>query len=452
MKKLILTTFIIFSNFLLFGKTTPSSNPTTTNKGSSQISIDDLPPINITPLYAPNIPDVTKPEKRPSEKRKHSPHVQEKITLQNKMAGEGKAILTITYTGTGPEGLAFLKEQYPDFFERTEALVQKHFSTQNSTNQPSTRMPQWLLESSMDNAPALLKGIFTYLQSCQHNRNASQRVTTIPSFHRFILVGPPGTGKTTLAYAMAHMLNYPAVFIPSTSLLGHFRNETSNNIEKFLQEHTVDGLPKVIIIDELHKLFEHHANDSADDSQSAAAFWLAIDKIEKHNPNVIIIGTANSVAKLPPEIKSRFSGKIIRKPLLYKNQKIQTFINSITHDRSIVIDDSVTDVFIAKILQQIQNCSLRDVQLIIDSAKMFYYSEQCTVITKSPIVLTRTHFQRALNQLQDESQVLQENVTKKIYEKIKKWGVPLSVAVNILIFIKESNFLLQHPHGLFKAN
>jgi len=40
-------------------------------------------------------------------------------------------------------------------------------------------------------------------------------------------------------------------------------------------------------------------------------------------------------------IKSRFSGKIIRMPLLDKNQKIQTFINSITHDQSIVLDDSV---------------------------------------------------------------------------------------------------------------
>lgn len=98
MKKVILTTFIIFSNSLFFGKTTPSSNPTTTNKGGSQISIDDLPPIEITPLYAPEIPDSAKPKKSRTERDKHSPHVQENIRLENKMASEGKAILTITYT------------------------------------------------------------------------------------------------------------------------------------------------------------------------------------------------------------------------------------------------------------------------------------------------------------------------------------------------------------------
>jgi len=443
MNKFILTIFIFTSNFLLLGATEPTSSNDKNKK-----PIENYKPLIITPLYAPDIPDTAKPEPLPSEKKKHSSHVQEKITFQNKMASEGKAILTFTYIGIGPEGLAFLKEQYPDFFERTEVLVQKHFSTQNSTNPPSTRIPQWLLESSMDNAPALLKGIFTYLQSYKYNRNACQSITTVPSFHRFILVGPPGTGKTTLAYAIAHMLNYPVVFIPATSLLGHFRNETSNNIERFLQEQTIDGLPKVIIIDELHKLFEHHANDRADDSQSAAAFWLAIDKIEKHNPNVIIIGTANSVDKLPPEIKSRFSGKIISMPPLDRSQKIQTFKNSIIHDQSIVIDDSINDAFIVTMLQQIQNCSLRDIQLIIDSAKMFYYAEQSYYTNDFPIILTRTHFQCALNQLQAESQILQEKTTNKIYEKIKKWGIPLAIALNVLVFIKETTFFLIADNGL----
>lgn len=437
--KFVFITLIVSSHFLLLGKNAPD-NTLSLNKGGTEAPVKNFPPITITPLHDYDIPDIAKPEKR-----KHSPHVQEEKRLQH-IHSEGKDILTITYTSIGPEGRAFLEEQYPDFFERTNAFIQEAFETQDSIKKPSTKIPEWLLESSINNAPALLKGILTYLRSYEHNRNASQKVNVVPSFHRFILEGPPGTGKTTLAYAIAHMLNYPIVFIPATSLLGHFRNETSNNIEKFLQEQTVDGLLKVIILDELHKLFEHHANDHADDSQSAAAFWLAIDKIEKYNPNIIIIGTANSVTKLPPEIKSRFSGKIIRMSLLDKKQKIRTFKQSIAHDKSVKIDASVNNAFIIKMLQQIENCSLRDVQLIIDSAKMFYYAEQCTIKTESPIVLTCTHFKRALDQLQAESQVLQESFAEKIYEKIKKWGIPLSAAVNILIFIKESKLLLNYSH------
>ena len=198
----------------------------------------------------------------------------------------------------------------------------------------------------------------------------------------------------------------------------------------------------VIIIDELHKLFEHHASEHTDDSQSAAAFWLALDKIEKDNPHIVIIGTANNVDKLPPEIKSRFSGKIISMPLLDKNQKIRTFKQSIAHDKSVITDDSVDNAFITKMLQQIQSCSLRDVQLIIDSAKMFYYAEQPVYAIEFPIVLTRAHFQQALNQLQAESLVLETGTTEKIYEKIKKCGVMLSAAVNIAILIRASTDFL----------
>ena len=202
-------------------------------------------------------------------------------------------------------------------------INQTNNTQENTPNQSKTKplvLPaEWILESSIENAPELLKGIFLYLQSRSHCIGESQQRITIPSYHRFILVGPPGSGKTTLAYAIAYMLNCSVTFVAATSFFGRFRNETANNIQNFLRKETSDGLKRVIIIDELHKLFEHHNSDHSDDSQSAAAFWLTLDYIEKHKPNIIVIGTANNVDKLPPEIKSRFSGKIITMPAPDKN-------------------------------------------------------------------------------------------------------------------------------------
>src|SRR5436305_2061896 len=165
-KKLILITFIISSNFLLFGKKA-LDNPAPVNKGSdaseiihdfinnkqkdpSESPIKNLPPIKITPLHD-DIPDLTKLKEQPSKKNNHSPYVQEKRTLQH-IHSEGKDILTITYTSTSPEGLAFLKEKYPDFFERTEEFLQANLPTQETIEPPLTKTPQWILESSMDNA------------------------------------------------------------------------------------------------------------------------------------------------------------------------------------------------------------------------------------------------------------------------------------------------------------
>lgn len=331
-------------------------------------------------------------------------------------------------------------------------INQTNNTQENTPNQSKTKplvLPaEWILESSMENAPELLKGIFLYLQSRSHCIDESQQFITIPSYHRFILVGPPGSGKTTLAYAIAHILNYPTVFIPATGLFGRFRNETANNIQNFLMQHSSDGLKKVIIIDELHKLFEHHGNDHSDDSQSAAAFWLALDNIEKQNPNVIFIGTANNVDKLPPEIKSRFSGKIITMSAPDKNQKIQAFKNNIAHDTSVILDKSVNDFFIANMIQQIQTGSLRDVQLIIDTAKMFSYAEGSTI--DPYIILTKAHFQQALDQLQTESKVLQESFTNKLRKQLELWGIVFGIAANACVLTRASFELLYNSPQILK--
>lgn len=333
----------------------------------------------------------------------------------------------------------------------------KENNNQSSPNQVngqtrviSTQKNQkWIWESSIRNAPDLFKGIASYLLLRLDDVKQSPQSISVPSFHRFILVGPPGTGKTTLAYALGYMLHLPVVFVPATGLLGKFRNDTAVNIKNFLHQQAADGAKKIIVIDELHKLFEYHTSEHTDSSQSAAAFWLALDHIEKYYPNVIIIGTANSVDKLPPEIKSRFAGKVIAIPLPEKNQKIQAFKDSITYDQSVVIDASVNDKFIAKVIQQLNNGSLRDVQLIIDTAKMFYYAENLGCQT-SRIVLTRMHFEQAIKQLQAESCVLQESTSDALHAQLQKWGVVFSVAANIAVLARTSGHICEKVLPLVK--
>ena len=254
-------------------------------------------------------------------------------------------------------------------------------------------------------------------------------------------MGAPGSGKTTLAYAIAYALDCSVIFTAASTFLGQFRNQTSHNLQNFFKQYTADRSRKVIIIDELHKLFEHFENDKSDDSQSAATFWLILDSIEKYFPNIIVIGTANTVDQLPPEIKSRFSGKIITIPLPTKKQKVETFRNSILNDRSVMLDDSIDRIFIEKIIDQISDCSLRNIQLLIDTAKMFYCAENCMYeefpyIGEIPIVLTSSDFEQALDQLQKESEVLEKGVVGRFSKKLKPWESILSAVANICVLTR----------------
>ncbi|MEO8934309.1 MAG: hypothetical protein ABI295_08375, partial [Xanthomarina sp.] len=183
MNKFIIITFILSSNFLLLGKQAPGDLAPVDNtksdaskiipdfindkpKETSEAPIKSLPPINITPLHDYDVPDLKKLKEQPTTKNLHSPCVQEKKTLQH-IHSEGKDILTVTYTSTSPEGYAFLKEKYPDLFEHAEKLHQKNFSAEKEmkpslakTGLSLEKNSQWILKSSMNNAPKLLQGIF----------------------------------------------------------------------------------------------------------------------------------------------------------------------------------------------------------------------------------------------------------------------------------------------------
>lgn len=284
----------------------------------------------------------------------------------------------------------------------------------------SWQLPGWLVAASLKNMPRLLRGIFNYLK--MHNEK-----NVIPSCHRFILVGKPGTGKTTLAQAIAHSLGYEELLVHASTLFGKYRNQTAVRLREVFDSVKGDQSPKVIIIDELHKLFENYAYKRADDSANATAFWNQLDQFERDNHNIIVIGTANSVEKLPPEIKSRFHGKIIEMPLPNVHQRERALKQALMHDTAVRRTQSVNSAFLNQLSKRLKKFSLRDVQLLIDTAKMFRYAE---LKTKRNVLirLQKRHFEQALQKLESENKT---NIYKMIRPYIKKIGEDVHVIAQI---------------------
>ncbi|MDP3889251.1 MAG: ATP-binding protein [bacterium] len=283
-------------------------------------------------------------------------------------------------------------------------------------------VPEWLVDSNIKKMPTLLRGIVNYLKL--HDADGQ-----VASCHRFILVGKPGVGKTTLARSIAQYLGHEVVFIHASDLFGKYRNQAAVNLRMLFEGIKMNSSCTVVIIDELHKLFELHTCKKTDDAASATAFWNQIDDLENRYPNIVVIGTANSVENMPAEIKSRFHGKIINIPMPDKDQRAHALREILTHDSSIQLEASIDSAFIHKLVSRFNGYSLRDVQLLIDAAKMFKYAN--IIPTKSfqlPMIIEKKHLEQALKQLEFESK---ESLYKRIKPFLKEFSKSAHTAAEL---------------------
>ncbi len=264
-------------------------------------------------------------------------------------------------------------------------------------------LPEWLVESCIKNMPPLLNCIYQYLGSNAPD-DPKQRIST---FHRFLLVGPPGTSKSATAEAIAQRLGFQKKIIAATSLRGKYRGHTVKKIHKFFKRLKEDSRKRLVktmlIVNEIHKLFEGHNNEHTDNSEAAASFCGEVDELERYYPNIISAYTANHIDKLPPEIQSRFRGQWIWVPLLSGERLCEVFDTIIAHDPSIRLDESISREDLLKFCSKSEECSVRDVKLLIDTAKIFTYADPADA---DCIVLKQNHFDQAIVQFDDPQKIM----------------------------------------------
>ncbi len=141
----------------------------------------------------------------------------------------------------------------------------------------------------------------------QARLHAEHRLRAVPSNgYRLLLSGPPGTGKTMAAEALAGALNRPLVKLDLSSVLSKWLGET----EKFLSHvfEVAEAAGAVLILDEAEALLRQRESGAQASGLQTTVAWL-LTRLERH-PGAVV-ATTNRTRELDEAFFRRFDDYIV---------------------------------------------------------------------------------------------------------------------------------------------
>ncbi|WML67011.1 MAG: ATP-dependent zinc metalloprotease FtsH [Methanoregula sp. SKADARSKE-2] len=110
---------------------------------------------------------------------------------------------------------------------------------------------------------------------------------------KLLFVGPPGTGKTSFALAMAGTLHMPVLEVRLSMITSQFLGETSKNIDRIF-ELAKKLSPSILFIDEFDFVAKSRtADDHGAMKRAVNSLLKNIDKISLVKNGVLLIGATN---------------------------------------------------------------------------------------------------------------------------------------------------------------
>uniref|UniRef100_A0A182WLP8 AAA+ ATPase domain-containing protein n=1 Tax=Anopheles minimus TaxID=112268 RepID=A0A182WLP8_9DIPT len=140
------------------------------------------------------------------------------------------------------------------------------------------------------------------------------RYIGLPPPRGFLLHGPPGSGKTLLARAIAGQLNICLIEIPATELIAGVSGESEERIRDVFEQ-AASLAPCVLFIDEIDAISSNRINAQKDMERRIVAQLLSsLDALGKQDggDGVIVIGATNRAEALDPALRrvGRFDQEI----------------------------------------------------------------------------------------------------------------------------------------------
>lgn len=123
---------------------------------------------------------------------------------------------------------------------------------------------------------------------------------------KLLFVGPPGTGKTSLALAMSRTMHMPVLEVRLSMITSQFLGETSKNIDRIF-ELAKKLSPSILFIDEFDFVAKSRtADDHGAMKRAVNSLLKNIDKINLVRNGVLLIGATNHPQLLDEAAWRRF--------------------------------------------------------------------------------------------------------------------------------------------------
>ncbi len=182
-----------------------------------------------------------------------------------------------------------------------------------------------------------------------------------------LFVGPPGTGKTNLAKAMAQQSGRGFLPIITGALVDQFQGSGEQNITAVVDFISSLNKPYIILLDETQSVSEGSENKKNSNFGVAVLIWQLMDK-HKKEPNLFFVGTTNDEEQIPAPLKRRINIFTIPLPDAKTRQQIISFYFKKYPYKNAEIGKTCDQSCIDWLVGKTKNFAGRDIENLITTA------------------------------------------------------------------------------------
>jgi ATP-dependent 26S proteasome regulatory subunit len=194
---------------------------------------------------------------------------------------------------------------------------------------------------------------------------------------KLLFVGPPGTGKTSVARALARKLDLPVVEVKLSMITSQYLGETAKNVEKTF-EVAKRLAPCILFIDEFDFVAKTRASDEhAAIKRAVNTLLKSIDEVSLINDEVLLIGATNHPDQLDAAAWRRFD-EIVNFPKPDRGMRAD-ILQVVTREMEIVDFDAAG---LAEITEGLTGSDLR---LVLREAVLNALTEERTTLTQQDL-------------------------------------------------------------------